>query len=226
MITPHLEKLIWEGKAFFKTFVAGGQKCTLNIGQDRFIIITDITYMPFQDRFFNLDQFNTQVSIYGEKGFNHYIFRNTNISQTPISVGGAASYELNYETMQPICINTYLLHTSQVGFSFICNGAYGLPTTGVASVDNPGYLPPLDYGKNGDPGAINVITDMPTLAGAMLNQFTNRQGSVLPVGTVTTQQLQFEANNFSLPPISNNYVYPTLNVNYVEILGEPTNIGF
>jgi hypothetical protein len=29
MITPHLEKLILCGKAFFKTFVAGGDKHTL-----------------------------------------------------------------------------------------------------------------------------------------------------------------------------------------------------
>jgi hypothetical protein len=46
MITPHLEKLILCGKAFFKTFVAGGDKHTLSFGNDRFIIITDITYFP------------------------------------------------------------------------------------------------------------------------------------------------------------------------------------
>jgi len=75
MITPKLEKLIWEGKAFFKTFVAGSQKSTLNINNDRFIVITDITYSGYQLENFPVQE-NAQLNIYGEKGFNHYIFRN------------------------------------------------------------------------------------------------------------------------------------------------------
>jgi hypothetical protein len=35
MLTPKLEELIWNGKASFKTFIAGGSsKCILNIEED------------------------------------------------------------------------------------------------------------------------------------------------------------------------------------------------
>lgn len=224
MITPHLEKLIFEGKAFFKTFVAGGAKSTLNIDQDRFIIITDITYLPNQADTFGFQYINTQVSIYGEKGFNHYIFRNSNSSYVPVYDGATIQQRESYDTLNPVTINTYLLHTTQVGFSFLSRGGTGVPTYGVASVDNPGYLPPLDYGKDGDPGAITIPLDMTN--GGILNQLTNRQGYALSIGSNVTQQVQFPASAAAIPFVEGNPHFPVLNVNYVEILGQPTNIGF
>ena len=116
MVTPKLEEWILCGKAFFKTFVAGGDKHTLTFGNDRFIIITDITYFPMNigtavkgDETINLQNHNTQVAIYGERGYNHYIFRNFN---------DARNNSLDF--CGPTTINTYLLHEQQVGFSF-CN---------------------------------------------------------------------------------------------------------
>ena len=47
MITPILEKLILSGRAFYKTAVVGGSKTTLNIENDRFIIITDILFLGY-----------------------------------------------------------------------------------------------------------------------------------------------------------------------------------
>ena len=110
MVTPQLEKLILSGKAFFKTFVAGGTKHTLNIGEDRFIIITDITYFAMNVRADDdLANHNTQVAIYGERGYNHFIFRNyNNTNVNNANVHGFSS---------PTTIHTYLLHEQQVGFS-------------------------------------------------------------------------------------------------------------
>lgn len=225
MITPHLEKLIWEGKAFFKTFVAGGAKSTLNIGQDRFIVITDITYMPSQGQLFFFGAVNCQLSIYGEKGFNHYIFRNNNATLANVydPVGGVINVP-EITTLQPTTINTYLIHTTQVGFSFIWSQGPGLETSGVASVDNPSLAPPLDYGTQANPGAITIQTDF--TCGTLLNQVTNRQGGALPVGTIATQQVQFEASGSSVPFVQGNPYFPVANVNYIEILGQPNNIGF
>ena len=48
MVTPELEKLILAGKASYKTFVAGGAaKSVLQMGTNRFVIITDFVYYPF-----------------------------------------------------------------------------------------------------------------------------------------------------------------------------------
>lgn len=225
MITPHLEKLIFEGKAFFKTFVAGGAKSTLNIGQDRFIVITDITYMPSQSQLFFFNAVNCQLSIYGEKGFNHYIFRNNNVTLANVidPVGGLINVP-EYTTLQPTTIDTYLIHTTQVGFSFLWSTGPGAETIGIASVDNPSFQPPLDYGTQANPGAINVQTDF--TCGALLNQVTNRQGGALPSGTIATQQVQFEATGGTVPFVGGNPYFPVANINYIEILGQPTNIGF
>jgi hypothetical protein len=90
MITAKLEELIWQGRAFFKTLVVGGtQRQSLNISEDRFIIITDITY--FSSGHFPVDPsgtfntwaflqrngMNTQLTILGEKGVNRFLFRNS-----------------------------------------------------------------------------------------------------------------------------------------------------
>ncbi len=112
MLTPKLEELILKGRAFFKTFVAGGTKHTLSFGDDRFIIITDITYFPMnvEDKK-GTPNHNTQVAIYGERGYNHFIFRNYN------------NTNLNNENVHGFCspttIDLYLMHTKQVGFSFV-----------------------------------------------------------------------------------------------------------
>lgn len=225
MITPKLEQLIWEGKAFFKTYIAGPVKSTLNIDNDRFIIITDITFSGFCLENALSTPANIQLNIYGEKGFNHYIFRNINTNTVPVYDQGTGGIEyLNSQTIcQPITLNTYLLHTTQVGFSFGTGSVLGALTTAVASESNPSYSPPLDYGKNGDPGAVAV--PISSTAGTMNNQFTNRLGYALPDNVITTQQIQYTLNAGSVP----SSVYPGYcfaNINYVEILGQPENIMF
>jgi hypothetical protein len=158
MITPKLEELILKGRAFFKTFVAGGEKHTLNIDEDRFIIITDITYFPMNCNGIEADpkeNFNTQLAIYGNRGYNHFIFRNFNSSATP-----NLDQHLLFST--PVTINTYLMHTEQVGFSFCNAHSFRNSSIGIANVDNPSYRPPLEYGKDGDPGAIGVVVTQDT----------------------------------------------------------------
>ena len=220
MLTPKLEELILKGRAFFKTFVAGGTKHTLSFGDDRFIIITDITYFPMNvsDNEGN-DNHNTQVAIYGERGYNHFIFRNynnTNIQNA--NVHGFCS---------PTTIDLYLMHTKQVGFSFVNAPYFTNVNVGVANVDNPAYQPPLEYGKDGDPGASNVITTMDSYSGTtnIQNNLTTRASS----GVNESQQLffgysdteSFTSNMIALEPAE----YPLLHVNYVEILGLPNNLS-
>jgi hypothetical protein len=214
MITPTLEKLILCGKAFYKTFIAGGTKHTLEISEDRFIIITDITYFPMNcvARDTGYQNHNTQVAIYGERGYNHFIFRNyNNTNVNNANVHGFTS---------PVTINTFILHEQQVGFSF-CNAPFfHQSAVGIASEDNPAYNPEIDYGKQGDPGAVPVILNAYDISGSILNNFTTRPAP----GLSESQQLRFPFNNDNAFVIDNNFEYPLMIVNYVEVLGSANNI--
>ena len=221
MVTPILEQLILKGRAFFKTFVAGGgQKNTLEFGDDRFIIITDLTYFPMHVEYnanaVNWDNHNTQVSIYGQRGFNHYVFRNF------VTHPGN-----KHQALSPITINTYLMHTEAVGFSFSNAPYLNAVFPGNAPEFNPAYAPPLEYGKVGDVGAIPVILNAQTDLGIVPAYFDNY--TTRPAGGVReSNQLQFPVNGNTAFPgsaIEDNEAYPLMLVNYVEILGLPNNLG-
>jgi hypothetical protein len=213
MITPHLEKLILCGKAFFKTFVAGGDKHTLSFGNDRFIIITDITYMPMNvESLAGGTNQNTQVAIYGQRGYNHYIFRNYNLSN---------GNHLDFTA--PVTINTYLLHDQQVGFSFCNAPLFQNLSLGIAGPNNPAYAPPIEFGKDGQPGAVSTILTMDTPGVSVITEnMTTRPAA----GNTESQQLlfPFEQSNQFGAGINNNSEYPLLLVNYVEVLGSSNNI--
>lgn len=214
MVTPQLEKLILCGQAFFKTFVAGGDKHTLTFGNDRFIIITDITYFPMNCNE-NEANYNTQVSIYGQRGYNHYIFRNYfDVIVDETTMGQRFS--------TPVTINTFILHEQQVGFSFSNAPILTNGFVGVADTKNPGYAPPLDYGIDGQIGAIPVLLTADAIGATNVqNNFVTRPSA----GTNESQQLFFpvDSNNFGLS-ITDNFAYPLMLVNYVEVLGQPGNI--
>lgn len=230
MLTPKLEELILCGKAFFKTAVVGGSKTTINIQNDRFVIITDITFLPYVDVTILPDQensSNTQLSIYGERGFNHYLFANQRAyAQTYFDVLGGADRTVNRRMpLAPQKIDCYLLHTSQVGFSFLTNNSNTpIVTIGIAPFNNPAFAPPLDYGKDGLAGSLNIETDITPFGFGLLNQVVNR-ATGLGVGSDVTQQIQYPADITALPQVNGNPQFPIANINYVEILGQPGNIG-
>lgn len=217
MITPKLEELILCGKAFFKTFVAGGDKHTLTFGNDRYVIITDITYFPMNiTPRGGLANHNTQVAIYGQRGYNHFIFRNYNNTNVQnANVHGFTS---------PVTINLYLLHEQQVGFSFCNAPLFQNLSSGVASGDNPAYAPPIDFGKDGQPGAVPVTLTMDTPGASIITE--NLVTRPVP-GALESKELlfPFEASSQFGPGINNSQEYPLLLVNYVEIIGQPTNVS-
>ena len=225
MLTPKLEELILCGKAFFKTAVVGGSKTTIDIDIDRFIIITDITYCGGYNNLLNTDFYapDMQISIYGERGFNHYIFRDKGVSQVPVFDGSSLNTIASGFNSGMHTIHCYLLHTTQVGFSFIKNVSFQTTTLSIAAYNNPAFEPPLDYGKDGMTGALNVDVAIDPSIG-FSNQVVKR-ATGLGVGSNITQQVQFAANAANKPVVNNNPYFPYANVNYVEILGQPNNIG-
>lgn len=227
MLTPKLEELILCGRAFFKTAVVGGSKTTIDIDIDRYIIITDITFLPYHDGLtspglaYNV---NTQLSIYGERGFNHYMFANSRpYTQQLFGLDGNVYTFRNAASVDVQKIDCYILHTTQVGFSFLVDKLNApIATNAVAAYNNPAYELPIDYGKDGMPGAIAVddVISWP----AMENRLVKRAGG-LGVGSVTTEQVQLPADPSTKPTVDGNKWFPIANINYVEILGQPNNIG-
>ena len=236
MITPILEKLIFEGKAQYKTFVAGqSQKHIMNIPQNRYIIITDLWYTPtfyfdpHAEKSLETQYLNnmiTQLTILGTKGFNRFLFKNSiyfNYDNSPIKVS-------SHTPNNPIHISTFLIHIDGISFTF-SNGEKNIvfsnavaPST--ASLSNVAALPPpSDYGKIGQAGAIPVInrTITPTayenlFFGEDLNTGTDGNNEFsFPVNTITNLD-----NTLKTIPIS----YPILNVGYVEIQGQPDKMGY
>jgi hypothetical protein len=246
MITPKLEELIWDGKAVFKTFVAGGatNKHVLNIEDDRFIVITDITYfshryiLPLQTKFENLEEeiklngYNTQLTILGEKTFNRYVFRNNfNVAYADLSETGTST-PINIPNGH--CkIDCYLIHTKSVSFNFSRSLVFNGANTNIAPPNAPSYPPPMDYGNEGQPNAENSIINMRFNAApfswnidnaninppAFSNESYEQKEFAYPVGNA------FGTNMNVFNAMRQQYGAPILHVNYVEIKGLPNNIN-
>jgi hypothetical protein len=242
MITNKLEELIHCGQATFKTFVAGGSnKHILNIEQDCYIVITDITYFSGlwlkQNELNDLDKiiqrgFNTQVTILGNKGFNRFVFRNNfNLAQ--------ASEKLDPDQPKTIhvpnghCkIDTYLIHTDAVSFTFSNGIGFGSFAAAIANSELPAYNAPLDYGKDGLTNSLPSISNMnyfefvPPLAWSFDAQNLNL--SPVAAGNYFTKEFAYPITGVTTMDTAESleqYAAPLLHVNYVEIKGLPNNIN-
>jgi hypothetical protein len=234
MITQGLERLILCGRAFPKTFVAGGgQKSNIFVQNDRFIVITDIVYFSrkplvgeasYRNCVDNsnpliLNTLTTQLTILSERGFNRFLFRDNLTTQ----MGG--------EDCSPIGntkIDTYLIHTKAVSFTFSKGGNMIAQNINPAGNGNPNNIAslqtPSDYGKLGTPGVIPVtIETTVSSATAFINNYSVGRNGVnvaesselaFPVDTLTNMQ---NIEDFNCMPIANIF--------YVEVLGMPGNIN-
>jgi hypothetical protein len=236
MLTPKLEQLIWEGKATFKTFVAGGsQRHLLNINNDRFIIITDITYFNsghFPDdptaatnRWSTLyaQGMNTQVTLGGERGVNRFLFRNSFVAVP----NAASSFAEHLSPIGSTTLNTYIIHTSQVAFTFSFAQDFTAQTVGPTRASDYALNTPTDYGRDGQPGVLPVTLDGQVNGTSIyLDNFGNLPGST---GVNESREFSFPVDSTNDIPATNrvnSWAYPILHVNYVEIKGIPTNLGF
>jgi hypothetical protein len=243
MITPHLEKLIFEGKAQYKTFVGGySQKHIINVPDNRYIIITDLWYTP--TLYYNPrlafdpdplrrvsidDQFKrnmlTQLTIIGKRGFNRFLFKNS-ITKDFLTPDPLKPLERNfYSANNPIHLSCYLIHTDGVSLTFSNQDLFVAVTNIVAPEIVPALETPGDYGKLGIPGSIPVI-DFAVTGSGYQNNFVNV--SITPT-VPGTNELSFPVDNTTNLDQSvkeEAISYPILNIAYVEIQGQPHNIGY
>lgn len=168
-----------------------------------------------------------QVSILGERGFNHYMFKNRTLGIIPVwatdineAVRAQGVFPADAQT-----INTYLLHTTQVGFSFIQRPDNQFSATDSNTpYNNPAYQSLLDYGKEGDPVIVPISQ---VITNDTLRNFVMNTAAGIPAAGNVSNQYQYPAQGNTRPfPIEPSSAGPyVLNVNYVEILGQPNNIG-
>ena len=236
MITPHLEKLILCGKASFNTFVAGAsEKSVLFVDNDRFIIITGLTYFPSVNASKCLDltlvetqrilNLNTQVKIFSEKSINNYILRNAlNVSEVKTS---ATDRNFALTPGSPIKLDSYLIHDSSVSFSFSYAGSVIDAARAVTKAQSVAYPEPIDYGKEGQT-ALPVRT-IGSTSDALVPVNIYSGGKFSNDGTANgfNEFVYPVDSNTAIPELNMNKAanYPLLLVDYVEIIGNPTNIS-
>lgn len=235
MITQGLEKLILCGRAFPKTFVAGGgQKSNIFVQNDRFIVITDIVYFSRKNLPGNrsyeqctrplapedgLNSLTTQLTILSERGFNRFLFRDNLTTQ----MNGADCSPIGSHK-----IDSYLIHTKAVSFTFSKGGNIFNETILPAGSGDPNTIAslqtPSDYGKIGTPGAIPVtIRTEVTGANVFLNNYSlGRNG----LGSAESNELAFPVDTLTnITEIQDYNCMPIANIFYVEVLGMPGNIN-
>ena len=233
MITQGLERLILCGRAFPKTFVAGGgQKSNIFVQNDRFIVITDIVYFSrkplvgpatYRDCIDNsnpnkLNSLTTQLTILSERGFNRFLFRDNLTTQ------------MAGEDCSPIGntkIDTYLIHTKAVSFTFSKGGNMLVQNINPAGIEDPNTIgslqTPSDYGKLGTPGVIPVtIETTVSSATAFINNYSvGRNG----LNVAESNELAFPVDTLTnMDNIEDFNCMPIANIFYVEVLGMPGNI--
>ena len=237
MLTPALEKLILCGKASYNTFAVGGsEKSVLFVDNDRFIIIVGFTYFPMvngktinilsSELQFVLDR-NTQLKIFSDKSNNVFQFRNelnisqirsTNIDQTQLFTVTPGA---------PVSIDTYLIHDSSVAFTFSYSMGLTDLNRDLSPAESVGFPIPMDYGKRGQNG-IPVRN-----AGETTDTVTAQK--IYMGGKYVNNAIGSGVNEFIYPIDANTKLSPTLldkaanyplvNVQYVEIIGNPTNLS-
>jgi hypothetical protein len=228
MLTPALEKLILCGKASFNTFVVGGsQKTILNVTDDRYIIITDITVFHHLDTpsiqltdvelnaLFDKSCI-TQLSIFSDRSYNHFLIRNEfDLEQKGQNWHVVPKGHTKFDT--------YLVHNTDVAFTWLKSSKM-LSLLGDTPAESVGRPLPFDYGKAGQPNQNVVLTN--TLATATPWNI-NQTGNAYPLpNLVQTNQLQYPVDpGTTMNNFSNCFQFPIANINYVEIFGELTNIS-
>lgn len=234
MITPALEKLILCGRAFPKTFVAGGgQKSNIFVQNDRFIIITDIVYFSrknlrgpasYEACTDNsnpnlLNSLTTQLTILSERGFNRFMFRDNLTTQS------------NGQDCSPIGntkIDTYLIHTKAVSFTFSKGGNMLVQDINPAGNTNPNTIgslqTPSDYGKLGTPNVLPVTIQTTVSSATFFNN--NYCRGTNNVNFAESSELAFPVDALTnLIDIQDFNCMPIANIFYVEVLGMPGNIN-
>lgn len=237
MLTSKLEKLVLTGHASFNTFMAGGaEKNVLNIQSDRFIIITDITIFPPAGETYSTDEDGLkdliekksifQLKVKSEKSENTFGVR-SNFSVTR----GHNTNEFIVTGGDPVKLDTYLVHTNDVAFIFSYGAVLKDDLSAVTAPLGVGFKPRSDYGKEGyaESQSIRQVSSIDAGAGDnFLITGGNHYFDLGGAGLRASREFIFPIIPDLKPTtkqINNTCGTPLAIIQYVEILGNPTNIS-
>jgi hypothetical protein len=235
MLTPHLEKLILTGRAVYRTFVAGNtNRHILPVGSDRFIIITDLTWYSFlppktnQLTLTELTQIKERLSLFqvrikSYKSENSFVFRNQFFVNVDESTTPGTFYTVSggNNTQQ----NVYLVHTNDVAIIFTLHEPTAVNDLSIMNAKGVGFPRVSDYAKEGLKDAIQTLNStIGSNTGANYTpggQIYNTPGSInyaefTPPVDATTDSITL----CNIPAST-----PLLQIGYVEIYGNPTDIS-
>jgi len=231
MLTPALEKLVLCGKASYNTYVVGGaEKYILDVQSDRFIIITGLTYFSrLNATGYELttaeltelyNQSLTQLRVFSKKSNNLFLFRDN------FTVDHKGNNDHNVSPIGNVKLDTYLIHDSSVSFTFSRSGKRFL-TSALMNSTVPGTRPPFDYGVQGIVEALPVTVETRDVEG--LDNLSSFPAGLVDIPTLSaipsTSEFTFPVDIDHYPELTQNFSIPVLLVEYVEILGNPTNIA-
>jgi hypothetical protein len=237
MITNHLEKLVLSGHASFNTFVAGGaEKNVLNIQSDRFIIITDITIFPPGGQKHILNDSELQALIVKDSLFQMKVksdkSENTFVVRSNFQVArGHNNNEHIVTGGNPVKLDTYLIHTNDVAFIFSYGDELKSSLDAVTDALGVGFRPRADYGKDGysESQSIRQVSELATTPpGNFIINGGNHYFDLLPTDVRATREFIFPIIPALKPKtdqINRTQGTPLAIIQYVEILGNPTNIS-
>ena len=236
MITDKLQNLIISGKAIYNTItIGGGQKFVLNVKKNRFIIIHNIVYMGASklnilgnnlEKLNDLENLgNTQLKIFSNKSKNQFMFRDF----YDISILTNEPETLYAVTPKGVTnIDTYLIHESDISFTFSNCGLSASIINANSPADSPAQPQPNDYGSDGQSGITTPTRQVSTSVLGLVKKQTLIGGSAFIQGGGNTEELQFTFpvdSTTDYVQLDNPGSYPIVNIQYVEVKGIPANLS-
>jgi len=237
MITDKLQSLIISGKAIYNTItIGGGQKFVLNVKKNRFIIIHNIVYMGASklnilgndfNKLTDLENLgNTQLKIFSNKSKNQFMFRDFYDISSITNLAGEITYAVTPKGVTNI--DTYLIHESDISFTFSNCGKSASVINANSPADSPAQPQPNDYGSDGQIGITTPTRQVSTSVLGLVKKQTLIGGSAFIQGGGNTEELQFTFpvdSTTDYVNLDNPGSYPIVNIQYVEVKGIPANLS-
>ncbi len=233
MLTPALEKLVWCGEAKVRAVTVGGtQKMRLRVPNNHFIVILRMIHFPYiPDEEDVPDQIDarriTQMNVSDAKSFNSFVFRNDVGLDIFFDGIGFQNY---LRTGSPVSIDTYLIHDTDVSFSFSLGTEFGTTLSAPAPEKAPATNPPQDYGKIGlvNPTGNIPVSNLRTMGFGSFSELRPFQDLTPPTEPSSFSSLQFPIiggiTALTDDNIQGRKAYPIVQVQYVEVKGQSQDL--
>jgi hypothetical protein len=116
-------------------------------------------------------------------------------------------------------IDTYLVHETDISITFSAGGRR-TNVSGNFPDNTPANFPPYDYGQGTDPRALPVVLESQDTS---LTSLPTGLNNLIPGPYTSEFTIPVDPGHY--PNVTAPFNYPLVHVQYIEILGNPTNIA-